>query len=61
MMGTTKLVVGCFAGTFSAVVGFGITHDWLKRKTYKSKSGVKDTPEPEGQVDLESEDSDAED
>lgn len=56
MMGSVKLAVGCFAGTFSAVVGFGMVHDWLKHKTQKSTSGVNDTPEPEsGEVPLDEE------
>ena len=50
-MGSVKLAVGCFTGCFAAVVGFGMTHDWLKCKTHKPKSGVEDTPES-GQVPL---------
>lgn len=55
-MNNIKLAVGCFAGVCASAIGFGITYDWLKTKTRKSKSGVNDIPEPEsGEVPLDEE------
>lgn len=46
-MMSVKLAVGCFSGCFAAAIGFGMTHDWLKRKSHKVTSGEKDIPEKE--------------